>query len=104
MAYENNDVVQSLTREVPLYHTRAMRRLFMEKASLMCNIKSKDARYIYRELSGDNSAPETFEQREIDKRVELAFDMQDPDILTDLREHNTGQPKKYSVFFEKVKQ
>lgn len=104
MFNENNDVVQSLTREVPLYHTRAMRRLFMEKASLMCNIKSKDARYIYRELSGDNSAPETFEQREIDKRVELAFDMQDPDILTDLREHNTGQPKKYSVFFEKVKQ
>ena len=101
---ENRDVVQSLMRNVPVYHTRAMRRLFIQKASLMCNVKCKDARYIYRELSGDNSAPETVDQFEVDKRVALAFDMQDPEILTDLREHNTGQPKKYSVFFEKAKQ
>lgn len=101
---KNAELVQSLNKELPTYHTRAMRRAFMQKASLICNVQTKEARYIYKHLSGDSSAADTSNMREVDLRVQQAFDMQDPDILTDLREHNSGQPKKYSIFFDKSKE
>lgn len=37
-------------------------------------------------------------------RVQQAFEMEDPDIITDLRQHNTGQPSKYQAFFTYAQQ
>lgn len=93
-----------MKQELPSYHTRAMRRSFIRKASLICNLKAKDARFIYKQLSGDSAEAETADQKEIDARVYQAFEMEDPDIITDLRCHNKGQPSKYDAFFEKAKQ
>ena len=38
-------------------------------------------------------------EKEVDARAKEAIDLQDPDIITDLRIHNSGQPAKYEVFF-----
>lgn len=66
---KNTEVIQLLKQELPSYHTRAMRRSFIRKASLICNLKAKDARFIYKQLSGDSAEAETADQKEIDARV-----------------------------------
>lgn len=54
----------------------------------------------FRELSGDSAESETTDQKEIDARLFQAFEVEDPEIITD----NTGQPSKNDGFFEKAKQ
>lgn len=101
---KNSDVIQNLSKDLPEYHTRAMRRAFMSKASLLCSLKLSDARYIYKSLAGDCSLAENETEKEVDLRVQQAFEMEDPDIITDLRHHNTGQPSRYETFFNHAKQ
>ena len=47
---------------------------------------------------GDASAASQRSEREVDGRVRLYVDMEDPDIVFDLRLHNSGQPSQYAVF------
>lgn len=76
----------------------------MSKASLLCSLKTSDARYIYKSLAGDCSLAENETEKAVDLRVQQAFEMEDPDIITDLRHHNTGQPSRYETFFNHAKQ
>lgn len=75
--------------------------MFQNRRRFIYNLKSKEARFIYRELSADYAESETTDQKEIDARVYQTFKMEDPEIITDLRCHNTGQPSKYDAFFSK---
>lgn len=93
---KNQEVVQQIQKSLPTYHTRAMRRAFIDRTQLMCSLKPIHARNVYRSLKGDNSAAT---EKEVDERVRHAFDQQDPDIIQDLREHNKGKPSKYDIFF-----
>lgn len=43
-------------------------------------------------------------EKEVDLRVQQAFEMEDPDIITDLRHHNTGQLSRYETLFNHAKQ
>lgn len=43
---KNSDVIQNLSKDLLEYHSRAMRRAFMSNASLLCSLKTSDARYI----------------------------------------------------------
>lgn len=101
---KNTDVIQSLGKDLPSFHTRAMRRAFIQKASLICNLKASNARFIYKSLAGDSTLPEHPSEKELDLRVQQAFEMEDPEIITDLRQHNKGQPSKYHIFFDHAKQ
>lgn len=97
---KNTEVIQSWKEELPSYHTRALRRNFIRKASLICNLKAKEARFIYRQLAGDSAEAETDDQIEIDARVYQAFEMGDPcRHITDLRCHSEGQLSKYDALF-----
>jgi hypothetical protein len=98
LVQKNTDVIQSLNKDLPSYHTRAMRRAFINKASLLCNVNASNARYIYKSLAGDCRLPENATEKEVNLRVRQAYEMEDPDIITDLRRHNTGQPFKYQTF------
>jgi len=51
-------------------------------------------------LTGDASAPSTTHEAEIDKRVAEYLEMEDPDIVIDLREHNCSTSDKFSLFWE----
>ena len=100
---KNTEIIQKLTHDMPTYHTRAMRRQFVQKAALICNVKSMHARQVYRLLTGDSSASTNEVEKNCDIRVQQAFDLQDPDVIMDLREHSEGRPPKYSVCFDKTK-
>ncbi|XP_078340082.1 uncharacterized protein LOC111130598 [Crassostrea virginica] len=101
---KNQEVIQKIQKDMPSYHTRAMRRAFTDRTSLICSLKPMHARNLYKSLTGDNSAASHLKEKEVDERVQQAFDQQDPDILQDLRELNKGQPSKYEIFFDKAKQ
>ena len=47
---------------------------------------------------GNASAGRNTEESEIDRRIEEAIEMEDPDILVDLRQRNTNGSDKYGVF------
>lgn len=48
---------------------------------------------------GDASAASSLSEEEVDKRVRMYVDMQDPDVIMDLRSLHSGQGTKYDVFW-----
>jgi len=50
--------------------------------------------------AGDSSSANGLNEKEVDERVKLFFEMEDPEIIIDLRELNTGQHTKYDIFWE----
>ena len=49
---------------------------------------------------GDASAASTLSEAEVDKRVKLYVDMEDPDIVMDLRELQRGKASKFDIFWD----
>ena len=54
-------------------------------------IKPLALRWFYKEVSNDHPAAATTDQAEVDKRAQLAIDMEDPDIVIDLRRTQHGK-------------
>ena len=59
---------------------------------------------MYRQLTGDTSAASCESEKDIDERLRQALDLEDPDIVVDLRHHNKGQSSKYDKFWEACEQ
>ena len=49
---------------------------------------------------GDSAAASTLSEAEVDKRVKLFVEMEDPDVVMDLRELLSGKASKFDVFWE----
>ena len=99
---ENMRLVEDIKKEIPVYHTRAMKQEFYNLIGRVSrNSKPYLLRSIYQSLSGDNSASRTTAEEEIDKRLIEVFSAEDPDIIVDLREFNTNSSDNYSIFWEK---
>ena len=94
---ENLKIVEKIREEVPVYHTRAMKREFF---SLCGRITPKSKphvlRAIYNALTGECSSSRTSAESEIDSRVSEVLAMEDSDIVMDLRE--CGNKKWYRSF------
>ena len=88
--------------DIPVYHTRAMRREFKEELSkLKVDLPSHALRYIYSRLTGDASSE--LQSEEIDDRVRLAIESDDPDLIVDLRHLNQGRPSDtFQLFFDEL--
>ena len=105
---DNCKVINSIYAELPVYHSRKMKRAFISKCSLTTpSVKPAVLRTIYTTLTRDASAAESSDQAMIDKRVKQAFEMEDPDILMDYRPpgyraHNVGRPSKYDALFNEA--
>ena len=87
---------------LPVYHTRAMRRAFMDQVNLLTtgNVPPHVSKNLYQSLTGDSSAEIT---SEIAERVQLAIDTNDPDLIMDLRHLNSGRPgDTFKVFFDEL--
>ena len=54
----------------------------------------------YGVYTGDSTAASSLNEEEVDERVKLFIEMEDPEIVIDLRELNTGHHTKYDVFWE----
>ncbi|KAK3107234.1 hypothetical protein FSP39_009952 [Pinctada imbricata] len=88
---------------MPKFHTREMRKKFINACGRMCNVNASYLRVIYRLLSGDNSVSEFEISKNVDERIIAAWEAEDPDIIVDLRSLNEGRPHEYSVFYEKCR-
>ena len=95
---ENQRVVARLMSTLPVYHTRAMINHY---GSLMSGTKPYILRSIYRELTGDASGSRTYDEAQVDERLKEALDLEDFEVIVDLRELNEGQASKYDQFWTK---
>lgn len=100
---KNMSVAQELRKKVPTYHSHAMRREFINSFGRHTNSKPAFLREAYRRLTGDAAAASTIEEEEVDKRVAKLLEMEDPDLIWDIRIQGGGRPVKYTVFLEECK-
>ena len=64
------------------------------KKSVLC--------HFYRDLTGDRA---TLSEKEVDERLSALFDLEEPDLIYDLRDVNPGnQSNHYGVFWSKAKE
>ena len=97
---QNMKIAAELRKTFPVYHTRAMRREFMSLFGRQIHGKAGFLREAYRRLTGDASTSINSCTAEVDKRISDILEMEDPDLICDLRVNNTGQPEKYHTFLE----
>ncbi len=77
-----------------------MRKEFINKFGKISDaVKPAVLRYFYRDLTCDSSSGETSDQNEVDLRMKQAIEMEDPDIVPDLRHLNTGAKARYDAFW-----
>ena len=70
-----------------------MRTAAFEKFGLVMKTTKKSAlRYLYKDLFGDSSASSNLEESEIhlDARVDVFFELEEPSLIYDLRDHYKG--------------
>ena len=97
---QSQRTIEAVREQIPTFHTRAMRRSLLQKYGRVApNIKPAVMRSLYRELTGDSSAAANEHIAEIDERVRLLLDMEDPDVVLDLRALHTGHKSQYDVFW-----
>ena len=86
--------------EIPIFHTRAMKAALRSRfRRVTANIKPAVLRALYRELTNDASAPANLHEAEIDERMQTILEMEDADIVPDLRHLNSGKRSQYDVFW-----
>ena len=98
-------VIESLKSSMPEYHTRAMRNAMYDKFGLVTgNVKKAVLRHFYRDLTGDMASSPSLSEQEVDERLEALFDLEEPELLYDLRAVNPGRPCQFKTFWEKAKE
>lgn len=94
-------VIEEVKSKLPVFHSRQMKREFINKFGRVSSaVKPSVLRYFYQDLTGDSSTSETTSREELDNRVKQMIEMEDPDIVTDLRHLNTGRKGQYDTFWD----
>ena len=97
----SNRFLQEIKDRMPTYHTRALKNHFIRRYGVFTNTTPNYIlRDIYRELTNDASASTNLSASELDSRLKVALDAEDPDILVDLRSLNEDGSDRFSVFWE----
>ena len=98
---ENTRIVSELQADASRYHTRAMRVNYLRTCDLLLpKVKSSTLRTIYQMITGDISAANTINDAKVDKWVQIALELGDPEIIIDLREHRRERSSKYDTFWK----
>ena len=98
-------IIEKIRVMIPQFHTRAMREAAFEKYGLVsASIKKAILRHIYKDLVGDSSAAVTTSQQEVDERVSAFFELEEPDLMYDLRETYAGKGSKFDMLWDKAKE
>ena len=101
--HENQKIIDKIKTDVPIYHNRALRKHLISQfgrisgqsnLAILCEF--------YRQATGDRdqSASLTTAEKELDERLREALEMEDADIVIDLRENNGSHSDKFKVFWE----
>ena len=96
----STSVTLQVQERIPHFHTRAVRFRFIQVFGLVTGAKPAILREIYRQLTGDSSSARDEAEAQIDERVRTAIDMEDPDVIIDLRALNHGHSSRYDVFWD----
>ena len=82
-------VYSQLSKEQSTYSTRAMRREFLDHYTTLANVSPMVLRNIYKTLLHDSSSASNSFEKGMNERVAKAIlEMDDPDIILDLRQTN----------------
>ena len=101
-AQRANCVLQKLEKDMPVYHTRAMRRDFMSCFSLVARTSNTILNAMYRYLTQDMSTLPSKVSQKVHERLEECLKTQDPDLVYDLRVLNEGRESIYDPFWKEV--
>ena len=93
-------IIYGILQSIPVFHTRAMKKAFIERYELLTGCSSTVLAEIYEHLTGDAAAAACKVSKVVRVRLKLALEAQEPDILYDLRALNEGKPEKYAQFWE----
>ena len=98
-------LIEQPKEDIPQYHTRALKRVMYEKFGLVTLLTKKSVlRHLYKDLVGDCSASANLSESEIDERVATLFELEEPSLVYDLREHSSGRQSKFDVFWQTGKE
>ena len=100
----NASVVQKVRASMPQFHSRAMRQSFVRMFGRVAKVQPAYLREMYRQLTGDTSAASSENEKRIDERVQQALDLEDAEVVVDLRHHSDGRPSRYEPFWEACEQ
>ena len=103
LVQRNAAVMDRLKTDLPVYHTRPMRKAAVGSFCRVCGVKPAFMRELYRKLTGDASSSHDAAEALVDERVRLALDTEDSEVIHDLRHYNEGRPEKYQVFWEECR-
>ena len=97
-------IIERLKQNIPQYHMRAMQREVYAKFGLVsANTKKAVLRHLYKDFVCDSSASANLSEAEIDSRVNLLFELEDPSLVYDLRHHLAGRQAKFDTFWDEAK-
>ena len=98
-------LIEAIKLQILNYHSRAMRKAAFDKYGLVTPfVKKSVLRHMYKDLAGDVSAADTLSQAEVDKRVSTFYELEDTDLMYDLRELYAGRHTKFDLFWAKAKE
>ena len=98
-------LIEKLKKDIPQYHTRVMRRAMCDKFGLvMSSTKKSVLRHLYKDLTSDCSASANLAESEVDERVTALFELEEPSLVYDLRDHFSGRQSKFDTFWQKAKE
>ena len=99
-----SQLIAKLNDQHKMYASREMRKEFLQQYYTLTKTSKSVLRNIYKTLLGDSSAAPSEVERAVDERmVEALLQVDDPEILYDLRKLN-GRPKsnRFDAFWEEL--
>ena len=96
--------IEKAKAEIPIFHTQAMKTALASKfGRVSASMKPVILCALYRELKNDASAPKNLQETEIDEGMRMILEIEDADIVVDLRHLNSGRKTCYDVFWSECK-
>ena len=83
-----------------------MRKAVFEKFGLVSpNVHKSILRHFYRDLTGDQSVSSSITEQEVDESLCALFELEEPDLVYDLRVGNLGRSSDhFQIFWQKAKE
>lgn len=95
-----NTAVSRVKAALPVYKSRAMRKLFTDRYGHIKELSPVILRSMYRFLTEDSS--QELHGSDIDQRLEMMLDDPDVDLILDKRELNPGRQSQFDAFWKEL--
>ena len=102
---KSQSALEEIKKALPENHTQEIRRTLFKRFGRISNhVKPYSLRYVCWALTGDRSAPAHANEVDIERRVVRMVEMEDLDIVPDLRVHNVDRKAVFDPFLSACKQ